>query len=76
VDVAAKQYLEKATGNINHLVPVDVIADGNCLYHSIILLMNNSSVTTNELRGIQIYFPYLDYVILRIYFLMCYSFVN
>ncbi|CAF3819577.1 unnamed protein product [Rotaria sordida] len=50
IDVEAKKYLEKATGDIHHLVPVDVIADGNCLYHSIILLMNNPSVTTSELR--------------------------
>jgi hypothetical protein len=52
VDVVAKEYLEKATGDIHHLVPVDVIADGNCLYHSIVLLMNNSTVTASELRGI------------------------
>ena len=52
VDVVAKEYLEKATGDIHHLVPVDVIANGNCLYHSIVLLMNNSTVTASELRGI------------------------
>ena len=52
VDVVAKEYLERATGDIHHLVPVDVIADGNCLYHCIVLLMNNPSVTTSELRGI------------------------
>ena len=56
VDMIAKEYLEKATGDIHHLVPVDVIGDGNCLYHSIVLLMNNPSVTTNELRGIKIHF--------------------
>ena len=59
VDVAAKEYLQKATGNIHHLVPVDVLADGNCLYHSIVLLMNNPSVTASELRGIQIYFSFI-----------------
>ncbi|CAF1457668.1 unnamed protein product [Rotaria sp. Silwood1] len=50
VDVVAKAYLEKATGNVHHLVPVEVIADGNCLYNSIVLLMNDPSVTTSELR--------------------------
>jgi hypothetical protein len=59
VDVVANEYLEKATGDIQHLVPVDILADGNCLYHSIILLINNSSVTTNELRGIKILFSFI-----------------
>jgi hypothetical protein len=63
IDAAAKEYLEKATGDIQHLVPVDVLADGNCLYHSIILLINNPSVTTNELRGI------------TFFFLFCYSII-
>ena len=52
IDVVAKEYLEKATADVHHLVPVEVVADGNCLYHSIVLLMNNSMVTTSELRGI------------------------
>ncbi|CAF4981269.1 unnamed protein product [Rotaria sp. Silwood1] len=50
VDTVAKKYLEKATHVIHHLVPIEVIADGNCLYHSIVLLMNNPAVTTSELR--------------------------
>ncbi|CAF4772424.1 unnamed protein product [Rotaria sp. Silwood2] len=50
VDVVAKKYLEKATGDVNHLVPIEVIADGNFLYNSIVLLMNNPAVTTSELR--------------------------
>ena len=53
--MAAKEYLQKATADVHHLVPVDVMADGNCLYHSIVLLMNDSSITANELRGIQIH---------------------
>ncbi len=52
VDVVAKEYLEKATADVHHLVPADVSPDGNCLYHSIVLLMNNSTVTASELRGI------------------------
>ena len=56
VDLAAKRYLEKAEENdFHHFLPVNVPADGNCLYHSIILLINNSSVTTDELRGMGIY---------------------
>ena len=59
VDAIAKKYLEKATGDVQHLVPVQVIADGNCLYHSIVLLMNNPAVTASELRGIQIYLSFM-----------------
>ncbi|CAF1123464.1 unnamed protein product [Rotaria sp. Silwood1] len=50
VDIAAKQYLRQATSDVHHLVPVQVTANGNCLYNSILLLMNNPAVTTSELR--------------------------
>ena len=56
VDQVAKRYLERAADDVHHLLPVDVPADGNCLYHSICVLMNNSSVTTDELRGRRICF--------------------
>ncbi len=56
VDVVAMEYLKKATDSMHHLVPIKVAADGNCLYHSIVLLMNNSMVTASELRGIS-FFP-------------------
>ncbi|CAF5068817.1 unnamed protein product [Rotaria sp. Silwood1] len=50
VDPIAKKYLEKATNDVHHLIPVKVADDGNCFYHSILLLMNNPTVTTDELR--------------------------
>ncbi|CAM4983023.1 unnamed protein product [Rotaria socialis] len=50
IDVVAKEYLEKAIDNVDHLIPVEVSGDGNCLYGSILLLMNNPMVTTSELR--------------------------
>ncbi|CAF1536996.1 unnamed protein product [Adineta ricciae] len=50
VDVIATKYLQKAADDTHHLVPVDVFGDGNCLYHSIIVLMNNPLVTACELR--------------------------
>ena len=55
VDVVAKEYLQKASVDIRDLIPADVAADGNCLYHSILLLMNNSILTTSELRGMQMF---------------------
>ena len=51
VDVIAKKYLEKGTDDVHYLVPVEVIGDGNCLYNSILVLMNNPAVTANELHG-------------------------
>jgi len=57
VDLVAKQYLEKASSDVHHLVPVAVNSDGNCLYNSIVLLMNNRAVTANELRGMPICSP-------------------
>ncbi|CAF1186007.1 unnamed protein product [Adineta steineri] len=50
VDLIAKEYLEKASADVQHLIPVDVDADGNGLYHSVILLMNGSTLTASELR--------------------------
>ncbi|CAF1475686.1 unnamed protein product [Adineta steineri] len=50
MDIVAKQYLESASADVHHLIPVDVPADGNCLYHSVLISMNNSTVTTSELR--------------------------
>jgi len=52
VDIVAKQYLEKATSDVHHLIPIEAGANGNCLYNSILLLMNNPIVTTSELRGV------------------------
>ena len=51
VDVIAKEYLEKVTGAMHNLISVDVLADGNCSYHSIVVLMNSALVTAIELRG-------------------------
>ncbi|CAF1397260.1 unnamed protein product [Rotaria sordida] len=50
IDAVAKQYLEQATSDVHHLVPVKVTPNGNCLYYSILVLMNNPAVTTSELR--------------------------
>jgi hypothetical protein len=54
VDEVAKEYLAKASSDVHHLVPVAVAGDGNCLYGSILVLMNNPEITARELRGILI----------------------
>ena len=56
VDSVAKHYLERADDDVRHLVPAGVAADGNCLYNSMLLLMDNPSVTTDELRGTHLLF--------------------
>ncbi|CAF1182332.1 unnamed protein product [Adineta ricciae] len=50
IDIVAREYLEKASVDVRHLIPADVSGDGNCLYHSVLLLTNNSVMTTSELR--------------------------
>ncbi|CAF4308446.1 unnamed protein product, partial [Rotaria sordida] len=50
VDSTAKKYLAKTTSDVHHLIPVEDAVEGNCLYHSTLLLMNNPTVTTDELR--------------------------
>lgn len=56
VDVVAMEYVQKATDDVRHLIPANVSDDGNCLYHSMVLLMNNPLITASELRGMAISF--------------------
>lgn len=56
IDIVAKEYLRKATDDMHHLIPVNVDADGNCLYHSMVLLINNPSINASELRGMRVFF--------------------
>jgi hypothetical protein len=60
IDIVATEYLQKATDDVRHLVPVNVDGDGNCLYHSMVLLINNPSITATELRGMHIVFVLLS----------------
>ena len=61
LDAAASEYLGKAANDVRHLVPVAVAADGNCLYHSIVLLMDNTVVTASELRGMTARFLSMEF---------------
>lgn len=51
VDIVAMEYVKKAAADVHHLLAAKIPADGNCLYHSILLLMDNPTVTVDELRG-------------------------
>ena len=61
LDAAASEYLGKAANDVRHLVPVAVTADGNCLYHSIVLLMDTSVVMASELRGMTVRFLSMEF---------------
>ena len=50
VDPVAREYLERATENVQHFIPVHVAGDGNCLYSSMLVFME-STITISELRG-------------------------
>ena len=52
IDRVAQQYLAKASKSVQHLVPIETLADGNCLFHSIVCLLLNSCVSAVELRGL------------------------
>ena len=50
------EYVQKATDDVRHLIPVNVSSDGNCLYQSMVLLIDNPLITVIELRGMSILF--------------------
>lgn len=52
VDLVAKEYLKRASISIQNFIPVKVVADGNCLFNSIISLALDSNVSAIELRGL------------------------
>ncbi|CAF4286258.1 unnamed protein product, partial [Rotaria magnacalcarata] len=50
VDQEAKLYLQQASLDVQNMIPIEVAADGNCLYNSIICLSGNIALTSSELR--------------------------
>ena len=52
VDSIAQKYLQQASKNVQHLVPIKSLADGNCLFNSIISLVPDSHISAVELRGL------------------------
>ena len=51
IDYQAKTYLFKADSDVQDMIPVKTLSDGNCLYHSIVCLTRNKTVTASELRS-------------------------
>ncbi len=54
VDMIAQQYLKQASKSVQHLIPLRSLADGNCLFNSIVSLVPDSGVSAVELRGLLI----------------------
>ena len=52
VDVVAQEYLKQASKSVQHLIPIKTLADGNCLFNSIVSLILDSDVSAIELRGL------------------------
>lgn len=51
IDEVAQKYLEKASKTVQHMIPVNTLADGNCLFNSIVSLMPDDELSAVELRG-------------------------
>jgi hypothetical protein len=52
LDDVAQQYLKQASKSVQHLIPIKSLADGNCLFNSIVSLVPDSGVSAVELRGL------------------------
>ncbi|CAF3794588.1 unnamed protein product [Rotaria socialis] len=50
VDSMAQKCLQQASKSVQHLVPIKSVADGNCLFNSIISLLPDSNLSAVELR--------------------------
>ena len=52
IDVVAYEYLKQASKSVQHLIPIKVLSDGNCLFNSVVSLVPDSDLSVVELRGI------------------------
>ncbi|CAF4124306.1 unnamed protein product, partial [Adineta steineri] len=50
IDTIAQQYLKQASRSVQHLIPLSSLADGNCLFNSVVSLVPDSGVSAVELR--------------------------
>ena len=52
IDVVAQEYIKHASKSVQHLIPIKILGDGNCLFNSIVCLMPDSNISAVELRGL------------------------
>ncbi|CAF4002524.1 unnamed protein product [Adineta steineri] len=50
IDIIAQEYLKQTSKNVQHLVPIRIFADGNCLFHSMVSLIPDRNISHVELR--------------------------
>ncbi|CAF1554051.1 unnamed protein product, partial [Adineta steineri] len=50
IDTIAQQYLKQASKNVQHLIPLSSLGDGNCLFNSVVSLVPDSGASAVELR--------------------------
>ncbi|CAF1459092.1 unnamed protein product [Adineta steineri] len=50
IDTIAQQYLKQASKSVQHLIPLSSLADGSCLFNSVVSLVPDSGVSAVELR--------------------------
>lgn len=51
IDHQAKAYLLEADSDVQDMVPIEVLGDGNCLYNSVVCLAGTAPMSVSELRG-------------------------
>jgi hypothetical protein len=52
IDDVAQHYLKQASKSVQNLIPLKSLADGNCLFNSIVSLIPDSGISAAELRGL------------------------
>ena len=52
IDVVAQEYLKQTSKTVQHLIPIKILADGNCLFNSIVSLIPDTNISAVELRGL------------------------
>lgn len=68
IDHLAQQYLTKASKQVQHLVPIETLGDGNCLYNSILRLLPKCCVSAVELRGLSDHHVSFSNICAKMYF--------
>ncbi|CAF1321475.1 unnamed protein product, partial [Adineta steineri] len=50
IDSLAQEYLKQASKSVQHLIPLESLADGNCLFNSVLSIVPDSEISAFELR--------------------------
>ncbi|CAF1213513.1 unnamed protein product [Adineta steineri] len=50
IDRLAQEYLKQASKSVQYLIPLESLADGNCLFNSVLSIVPDSEISAVELR--------------------------